>query len=139
MTLHPTTRPTRSGHGAACALTLGLAVAVAALANLGLAVAGKASEVPVAAAATDPVARLLDRAAAGHADASALAAHIPALAAIAADDDDARQGIAIVALGIAGTPEAHEALARIVECGSPVDSELALIALGSLPQPAVAP
>lgn len=139
MTLHPTTRPTRSGHGAACALTLALAVAVAALANLGLAVAGKAPEGTAAAVAADPVARLLDRVAAGQADASALAARVPALAAIAADDDDARQGIAIAALGLAGTAEAHAALAAIVENGSPVDSDLALIALGSLPQPAVAP
>lgn len=136
MTLHPTTRPTRSGHGAACALTLALAVAVAALANLGLAVAGKALEAPAPAAVADPVARLLDT---GEFDRAALAAHVPALAAIAADDDDARQELAIAALGIAGTSEAHAALAAIVENGSPVDAELALVALGSLPQPAVAP
>lgn len=147
MNLHPTTRLARSGHGAACALTLALTVSFAAVANLGVAVAGKRAEAPApVVAAADPVARMLEIVAGGADDPAALLAlrpelalHVAALAAVAADDDDARQAAAIAALGIAGTPEAREALAQVVECGSPVDAELALAALGQMTQPCAVP
>ena len=140
MNTHPTTRLARSGHGAACALTLALTAGLAAIANVGVAVVAKRPEgpAPVIVTAADPTERLLDLVrAAGDSKTSpeataaraALAKIVPALAAVASSDNDPRQADAIVALGLAGTDEAQVALRGIVESGSPVDAELALAAL----------
>ena len=135
MNTHPTTRLARSGHGAACALTLALTAGLAAIANVGVAVVAKRPEgpAPVITTAADPTEKLLDAVLNGSFEPTAaraeLAKIVPALAAVASSDTNPRQAEAIVALGLAGTDEARAALKSIVECGSPVDADLALAAL----------
>ncbi|MEK7468940.1 MAG: hypothetical protein AAB074_16315 [Planctomycetota bacterium] len=137
MNTHPTTRFARSGHGAACALTLALIAGLATLANVGIAVVAKRPEgpAPVALTMADPTAQLLDAVRNGSLEPTAARAEfaklVPALAAVASSDNDPRQAEAIVALGLAGTDEACAALRAIVDCGSPADAELALAALAS--------
>jgi hypothetical protein len=141
MNTHPTIRFARSGHGAACALTLALIAGIAALANVGVAVVAKRPEgpAPVLTTAADPTAQLLDAVRNGSLEPTAARAEfaklVPALAAVASSDSNPRQAEAIAALGLAGTEEACAALKSIVENGSPVDAELALAALAGSAQP----
>jgi hypothetical protein len=141
MNTHPKTRLARSGHGAACALTLALTAGLVAVANLGVAAVAKRPEgpAPVVVTAADPTERLLDIVRNGSFEPTAaraeLAKFVPALAAIASSDTNPRQAEAIVALGLAGTEEARVALKSVVENGSPVDAELALAALAGCALP----
>jgi hypothetical protein len=131
--------------GAASAITLAIFASIVAATNLGVAVVAKRPEgpAPVVTTAADPTAQLLADIHDGSLEPTAartqLAKIVPALAAVASSDTDPRQADAIVALGLAGTEEASAALRAIVENGSPVDAELALMALAGGTRTCVVP